>query len=321
MFTVIKRKILDFIAAQKLKQNYHRNKNGTSKEGMSKRVVFTIFLILFLVQSFICIFPLLWCISNALRPNQEYLGNPNSLFTSWHFEYIVPAIKAVHYATNQRATFIGAIFNSFWFAFGTQFLNILASLFVAYPLARYNFPGRGFFYGIIIFRITVPIVGTSAVGYKLELALNMINNPPIYMIGAFNGFDMNALIMYGYIKAVSKEYSEAAFLDGASALQVLFKVVVPQAFPCALALYVNSVMGQWNNYNAFLVSLTEFPNLAVATYNMQNGLTFADTGGYGSINNALFYWVVLLSGIVPLVLFAASQKLMIKNMAVGGLKG
>lgn len=321
MFKAIKRKFFDFIAAQKLKKNYHKNKNGTSKEGMSKRVVFTIFTILFLIQSFICLFPLVWCISNSLRPNPEYYANPNSLFTSLHFEYIAPAISAVKVATNGDATFFSAIWNSFWFAFGTQFLNILASLFVAYPLARYNFPGKHFIYGIIIFRITVPIVGSSAVGYKLELALNMVNNPPMYMVGAFNGFDMNALIMYGYVKAVSKEYSEAAFLDGANALQVLFRVVVPQAFPCALALYVNCVMAQWNNYSAFLVSLSEYPNLAVATYKMEGAKALVGGSDYGAIGNALFYWIVLLSGIVPLVLFAASQKLMIKNMAVGGLKG
>ena len=318
MFNGIKRKINGIIASMKLKKNYKKNKDGIAAEGMSKKVVFTVFTFLFIVQSFICLYPLIWCLSNAMRPNPEFYENQNAMFTSLHIEYVVHAIPAFK---GVGVTFWEAIFNSFWFAFGTQFLNILASLFVAYPVARYNFPGKNFIYGIIIFRITVPIVGTGAVGYKLERALHMINNPPLYVLGAFQGFDMNALIMYGYIKAVSKEYSEAAFLDGATALQVLFKVVVPQAFPCALALYVNCVMAQWNNYNAFLVSLPKYLNLAAATYTLEGNKSFLGGSEYNTHNMALFYWIILLSGIVPLVLFAASQKLMIKNMAVGGLKG
>jgi ABC-type glycerol-3-phosphate transport system permease component len=202
--------------------------------------------------------------------------------------------------------------NSIWFAFGTQFLNILASILVAYPLARYNFPFRGFFYGIIIFRIIIPIIGTGSTGYKLQRALGMINNPPRYVIGAFQGFDMQALIMYGYMKAVDRGYSEAAFIDGAGPLTTLFKVVLPQAFPCVIALYVSAVMGQWNNYQAFQISLPNYPNLALGVYELQEK---AQQKEY------LFLGMVLISSLVPLGLFTAAQKTMLTNMSVGGLKG
>lgn len=318
MFADIKRRITDKISEFKMKKNYHKNKSGQAKSDTSKMVIFIIFFVLFIIQSFISVYPLFWCIMNSLKTNVDYLENMNGLPTVWMWEIwkdIVPSFTII-VRGGKRVTFWGMIFNSIWFAFGTQFMNVLASICVAYPLARYNFPGKGFLYGIIIFRITIPIIGTGSVGYKLERALGMIDNPVRYTLGAFQGFDMNALIMYGYFKAVSKEYSEAAFIDGAGPLKVLFSVVIPQAFPCVLALYVNSVMGQWNNYGAPLISLPSYPNLAFGIYMADQSSSFL-----GVNNKAKFFGAVLLSSAVPLLLFTIAQKTMINNMSVGGLKG
>lgn len=205
-------------------------------------------------------------------------------------------------------------FNSFWQAFGSQALNILASMMIAYPLARYNFPGKKFIYGIIIFRITIPVIGAGAAAYKLMRALQLVKNP-LYIITYFTGFDMQALIMYGYFKAISKEYSEAAFMDGASCVQVFFHVVFPQAFPCALALYINAVMGAWNNYTAPQIYWTNYPNLALGIYEFEKASLSVEGG------RPMFFGAVMLSALVPLTLFSAGQKLMLTNMSVGGLKG
>lgn len=308
----IKKKYADFVAARRLKKKYKKNKNGIPKEDTSKSVVFTIFFILFLLQCFICLYPLFWCLMNSVKLEAEFVMHQNELPTVWHWEIYSTIPESCVVRGNG---FWMLAWNSVWFAFGTQFLNILASVLVAYPLARYNFPFKKFFYGIIIFRIIIPIIGTGATEYKLQRALGMINNPVRYVIGAFQGFDMNALIMYGYFKAVDKGYSEAAFIDGASSLTVLFEVVLPQAFPCIAALYVNAVMGQWNNYSAFLISLPKYPNLALGIYELQSGSKF------GENSTAKFLGMVLLSSLVPLALFTAAQKAMLTNMSVGGLKG
>lgn len=310
-FKTAKNKFNDFVAAQKLKKNYKKNKNGIAKEEKSKTIVFTVYFILFLLQCFICLYPLFWCLMNSVKAEAEFIRHQNELPTIWHWEYYIGLFDGENFIVRGNDFWMMA-WNSIWFAFGTQFLNLLASVLIAYPLARYNFPLKEFFYGIIIFRIIVPIIGTGATGYKLQRALGMINNPGRYVIGAFQGFDMQALIMYGYFKAVDRGYSEAAFIDGANSLTVLFKVVLPQAFPCCIALYISAVMGQWNNYQAFMVSLPKYPNLALGIYEMQSG------SKYGS---AFFFCAILVSSIVPMTLFTLGQKTMLTNMSVGGLKG
>ncbi len=309
---LLKEKINNLNAAWKLKKNYKKNKKGIAKEESSKSIVFAIYTILFLVQCFICIYPLFWCFMNSVKPEMEFIQSPNTLPKIWHWEIYLEIPKTFIVRGNGFWTLA---WNSVWFAFGTQFLNILASILIAYPLARYNFPLKNFFYGIIIFRIIIPVIGTGATAYKLQRALGMINNPVRYVMGAFQGFDMQSLIMYGYFKAVDRGYSEAAFIDGANSLTVLFKVVLPQAFPCVIALYVSAVMGQWNNYQAFMISLPKYPNLALGVYEAQSGAKF------GKDSTAKFLGAVLLSSLVPLALFTAAQKTMLTNMSVGGLKG
>jgi len=294
-------------------QNLFKKNPNKIKESTSQRVTFTIYFILFIIFSAICIYPVFWCVINSLKTTEEFAFNPNGLPEQWNFKFYGEIIKSFKVGS---AGFGTMVFNSIWLAFGGQVLNILASMCVAYPLARYNFRGKKFFYGIIIFRITIPIIGAGAAGYKLLRSFQMINNPPLYLITYFSGFDMAALIMYGYFKNISKEYSEAAFIDGANVWQTFFKVIVPQAMPCIAALYVSNVMGQWNNFTTPQIYLPKYPNLALGIYEVDSGAAHFRPNG-----QAKKYGAVVISSIVPILLFTLSQKLMLENMTVGGLKG
>lgn len=278
----------------------------------SQTIVFAIYFVLFVITSLLLLYPLFWMLQNSFKTVEEFFENPNSLASNWNFAY---------YGEIFRSFKVGSIgfweltWNSVWLTFGGQFLNILASVFVAYPLARYKFPFHKFLYGIIIFRITIPIIGSSAASYKFLRALNMLDNPKLFIITFFSGFDMNALIMYGYFKAVDKGYSEAAYIDGANRVQTLFQIILPQAIPCVLALYINCVMSKWNDYTTPQIYLPSYPNLALGIYSFEKDMLFIENG------SAKFFGAVILSSLVPLLMFTAGQKTMLENMSVGGLKG
>ena len=287
-------------------------KRNKIKQDKGRIAVYVFYFILFVAFSFFCLYPLFFCFTNSLKSVTEFYeeGALSKLPKSW----ALTCYGAFFQTKIGNYGFWEMAFNSFWQAFGSQALNILASMMVAYPLARYNFPAKKFVYGIIIFRITIPVIGAGAAAYKLMRAMQLVKNP-LYIITYFTGFDMQALIMYGYFKGISKEYSEAAFMDGASCLQVFFYVVLPQAFPCALALYINAVMGAWNNYTTPQIYWTNYPNLAL-------GIWIADeTPSALPAGKPAFFGLVMLSALVPLTLFASGQKLMLTNMSVGGLKG
>lgn len=281
-------------------------------EGKDRRVIFCVFFVIYIVLSLYCLYPLFWTLANSLKSVEEYYDSTMSLPKAWDFSYYSRIFTSFQVG---EATFVQMAINSIWIAFGSQILEILASALVAYPLARYNFPGKNFIYGIIVFRITIPIIGAGAAGYKLIRALGMLNNPLLYSLQWFVGFDFSALIMYGYFKGIDRGYSEAAYIDGATRLQTLVYVVLPQAMPCITALYISAVMGKWNNYTESMLYLTKYPNLAYGLYLFQDEVLFIEGG------TPMFFGAIILSAIVPLTLFGIGQKSMLTNMSVGGLKG
>lgn len=282
------------------------------KQSKAQTTVFALYFVLFCVNAFMCIYPLFWCVCNSLKSVEEYYESAIALPKNWAPQYYLKIFQSFKIGYDN---FWNLAFNSVWQAFGSQFLNIMASVFVAYPLARYNFPGKGFFYGLIVFVMIIPIIGSGAAAYKMFRSMNFINNPLGFATTWFMGFDMSALILYGYFKGISKEYSEAAYIDGATRIRTLFSIVLPQAIPCILALFVNNVMKQWNNYTTPMLYLTKYPNLALGIYLFESESLFIEGGV------PMFFGAVVLSSLVPLALFTVGQKTMINSMSVGGLKG
>ncbi len=288
-----------------------KTKRRRVKMDTSQKVTFIIYGIIFFVFAVVCLYPLFWVFCNSLKGYEELKTSSLSLPKSFDLSIYgkILSFKDSSFTT-VRVGFWGMAFNSIWMAFGGQALNLLASICVAYPLARYKFPFKKFFYAIIIFRITIPVVGAGPASYKFMRALNFLDNPGPFMLTYFTGFDMAALILYGYFKGISKDYSEAAYIDGASRVRTFFTIILPQAMPCILALYINQVMGAWNNFSTTQIYLHSYPNLAYGIYNRLNKKM-----------DPQFFAAVFISSLVPLTLFGAFQKTMMTNMSVGGLKG
>ncbi len=289
-------------------------KTKANKVAMDKSqiIVFAVFFVLLVVTSMLFLYPVFWIFQNSLKTTAEFFENRNGFPKTWNVASYVEIFKA--FKVGDDVGFLEMVWNSIWLTFGGQFLNILASVCVAYPLARYKFPLHKFFFAIIIFRITIPVIGASAAAYKFLRFLNMIDNPPLFIVTFFSGFDINALILYGYFKSVDRGYSEAAYIDGASCLTVLFRIMVPLSLPCIFSLYVNSVMGYWNVYSTSQINLPSYPNLALGIFEFEKVAMREDKMNF-------YYGAIIISSLVPTLLFALSQNTMLKNMSVGGLKG
>ena len=281
------------------------------KMDTSQKIVFIVYGAIFVVFAVICLYPLFWVFINSLKGYEELKESSIALPKSFDLSVYLGVLSFSNSTfTAVRVGFWNMALNSIWMAFGGQAINLLASICVAYPLARYKFPFRKFFYAIIIFRITIPVIGSGPASYKFMRALNFLDNPAPFMLTYFTGFDMMALILYGYFKGISKDYSEAAYIDGASTIRTFFTIILPQAMPCVLALYINQVMGAWNNFSTTQIYLHSYPNLAYGIYNRLNKKM-----------DPQFFAAVFMSSLVPLTLFGAFQKTMLTNMSVGGLKG
>ena len=191
---------------------------------------------------------------------------------------------------------------------------LLAATPAAYYLARFHFPGRlAFLFLVLITQMLQPTV--LAVGLFrefLQLGLNDTWTAMILVNGAFN-LAFAIWIMQAFFASVPKEVDEAAVLDGASKLQVLFKVSLPLVWPGIVTAIIFVFVSSWNEYAASSIILTR---------NDKQPLTVSLPRFFG-LYTAEWQYVfgVSIVAIVPVVvLFAFIEKRLIGGLTAGAVK-
>ncbi len=287
------------------------------KRSASEKILFGIVFVIFFAYALSLVLPFVWLIMNSLQDSKVYNTNlanninfevPKTLIWS-NYSY---AFENLEYADTN---ILGMAFNSVWYTAVNVFGNLFAASMVAYILAKYEFKARNFIYGVIIFCMTVPIVGTTGAHMRLVTQVIPIYNTPLYpILKNFSGMGMNFLVMYGFFKNISWSYAEAAFVDGASDFLVFFQIMLPQALAGVITLGIMSAIGAWNAYMDVLLYLPDYPTIASGLYGVSRVLPRKGL--------APVYFAALVLSLIPIfAVFLCFSDLIMQNFAVGGLKG
>ena len=199
-------------------------------------------------------------------------------------------------------------------SFCATVLVLVAATPAAYYLARFKFPGKlAFLFLVLITQMLQPTV--LAVGLFREFLQLGLNDTWIAMIlvnGAFN-LAFAIWIMQAFFASVPKEVDEAAVLDGASKLQVLFRVSLPLVWPGIVTAIIFVFVSSWNEYAASSV---------IMTTNSKQPLTVSLPRFFG-LYTAEWQYVfgVSIVAIVPVViLFSFIEKRLIGGLTAGAVK-
>lgn len=162
--------------------------------------------------------------------------------------------------------------------------------------------------------ITIPIQLGMVPLYQLMRDLQLLNNP-VSLIIYYTGhlLPITVFLYAGFIRVSSRTYEEAAFVDGANAVQTFSRIVFPLLRPITGTVIILNAIGIWNDFLVPLLYLgtSEFRTVPVAI--------FAFQGEYATQWGIIF--AGLLIAIVPiLVVYFVLQKYIIKGFA-SGLKG
>ncbi|MGO1319900.1 MAG: carbohydrate ABC transporter permease [Galactobacter sp.] len=191
---------------------------------------------------------------------------------------------------------------------------LLVAVPAAYYTARFRFPGRMAFMGLVILtQMLQPAILTT--GLFREMQLFGIDDTWVAMIlinAAFN-LAFATWMMHSFFAAVPKEVDEAAQLDGAGKLRTLFKVNLPLVWPGIVTAVIFTFVSAWNEFAASLVILTTAENqpLSVALTKF--------VGQYAT--SWQFVFAVSILSIVPVVImFFFIEKRLIGGLAAGAVK-
>ncbi|MBQ8685340.1 MAG: carbohydrate ABC transporter permease [Clostridia bacterium] len=282
------------------------------KQTAEVKITYVVFLIFYIVMAFLHIMPLGWSLMSSVKTGEEFFANSFGLPTAIHLDNYIRVFKEFTY---RQYNYLDMLWNSLWMLVVGVVVEVLASALLAYPLARFRFPGRSFIYTVVIFANTIPIIGAGPAKFKLMSALGFVNNPWLIWISWANAFDFAFIVFYGNFKGISMTYSEAAKMDGAGNLRVLFQIIFPQAFPCIAAISITSAINVWNNYSTVMIYMREYPNLAYGLY------LFNTAANYVADSKPIYFAATIISCIPVIVLYACNQKLILTNVTAGGLKG
>ena len=193
-------------------------------------------------------------------------------------------------------------------------LVLLVATPAAYYTARFKFPGKlAFMFLVIVTQMLQPTVLTTGL-FKQMLAMNLYDTwlAMILINAAFN-LAFAVWIMHSFFASVPKEVEEAAQIDGAGKLRVLFKVSLPLVWPGIVTAVIFTFVACWNEFAASLVILSTAEN---------QPLSVALTKFVGQYATAWQYvFGVSIVAILPvIVLFMVIEKRLIGGLTAGAVK-
>ena len=274
---------------------------------VTKWVVF----IVFVVYAVSLLFPFLWMLISSFRTSQDFDLNPFALPEPLYGKNFIEVLEFEIDGQTIGSMFLMSVLLT---VLGT-IINVFLSACAAYVLSKFKFIGRGFIYGMAIFTMIVPIVGTLPAQVQMMQTLHLDeDNALLGVLFLYSGcFGFNFILLYSSFASVSNSYLEAASIDGCGRFKTFFRVVLPQVKGSLIACGVLQAIAYWNDYSTPRLFLPRgMTTLAV-------GLDMIQTKAAG--NYPRIFASMIISILPVLIIYLIFQKKIIESTNAGGLKG
>jgi ABC-type glycerol-3-phosphate transport system permease component len=253
------------------------------------------------------VIPILWGISTSLKPeNKLYVQPP---------QWIPNPVTFVHYAAVfKNKVMMNYFYNSTIIAVCTTMLSVIVGIMAAYGFSRFKFPGRNTLLWSIMFTQIFPRVVIIIPFYVTLRNLNLLGTyTGLIMVYLVVVLPISVWLLKGFIDKIPYEIEEAAVIDGCSIFSLLWRIIIPMTFPAIGAVTMYSFILSWNEFLFALVFSTN------DTRPVPVGLAFfIDEVGvqWGQLMSAS-----IMMSVPAIVVFSLAQKLLIRGLSEGGVKG
>ena len=252
-------------------------------------------------------FPLYWAIITTMKPEQDVVQPGLNL---WPETWTLEAYAHVLFYTKIGTWYI----NSLVTAGSVTILVIIMSAAAGYAISQLNFPGRRLLWWMILASFMVPISALIVNHFVLMAKFGMLNSWSGVVLPQLLA-PVTVMIYKQFFDSVPKDFREAAVMDGATEMQLLFRLYLPMNWGITTALAIITFIGAWN---AFL-----WPFLAVTSEDMMNvtvGITQV-TDAFG-VKYARDLSSAILAGLpVALVYLIFQRRVTQAIMLTAGIKG
>ena len=286
-----------------------------------KKIGMYLFLIIF---SLLSIFPLYYMLIVSISDGAAIMsGQVNFLPVGFSLRAYRAAFK--------DANFIKSYWNTVVITACGTTVNLLMTTLFAYPLSRSDLMGRKLLMKIAVF--TMFFTGGMIPSYMLVNSLGMNNTYwALILPGAINVY--NATIMRTFFEGIPMDMTEAAYVDGANDVRILWQVILPLSKPILFTLLLFYAVGHWNGFFSALLYLSDkstYPiqmfvrsvvfsgdtlAMSMASYNSST-----EMGAELLSEEGAKYAIILLSMVPILVVFPFVSRYFKSGVMIGAVKG
>ncbi|MBO0884250.1 MAG: carbohydrate ABC transporter permease [Mycobacterium sp.] len=273
------------------------------------RVLFYIVLAIIFIY---IVFPFYWAIRSSFSPNSELFVTPV------HYWPQEPTLD--HYIeVFTNGDFLVAMRNSAIVAASTTLLSLLIGTVGAYALGRFRFRGRLPVMYLILSMTMFPAIAILGSLFDLVRRFGLYNQLPSLII-TYLVFTLpfTVWVLTSFFAGLPRELEEAAYVDGASPFETLYKVMLPLIAPGLVTTGLLAFIQAWNEF-LFALSFIQTPDRR--TVPLEIFLFNTATGGGFEIP-----WGTIMAGTVvvtvPLILLVLIfQNRIISGLTAGAVKG
>lgn len=280
-----------------------------TKKKLREGTGLTVLNLFFIALCFVTLIPILYAISVSL-------SGTNSLLSS-DFTFIPKDFTLKNYIAVFTGEDILTWFkNSIFLAGATVALSLLVAIPAAYCFSRRRFPGRRLILRWLVLLNSFPAILSMFAVYRLLRPMGLINHRLGLMIiytGTMAVFSL--WNMKGYFDTIPVDIEEAAQIDGADAVQVVTKIVLPLARPSIIVTALMVLIYVWNEYIYATTFMTGEQN-----YTLAAGL-YALQATEMSGSWPVFAAASITVSVPVLIIFFMCQKHMTSGLTAGGVKG
>jgi multiple sugar transport system permease protein len=193
---------------------------------------------------------------------------------------------------------------------------LLTSLMAGYAFAKYRFRGRNLLFSVLIATMFLPPIVTLIPLYRIvgSLGLNA-SLAGVILPNLANAFGI--FLMRQFIAGVPDDLIDAARMDGASEMRILFSIVAPTVTPAIAALALFAFVYHWNSYLWPLTVLQGSGDQYPIVISLSRLLSY----NRGAMNTNLVMAGATLAVLPPLVLFVFLQRFFVDSIVGSAVKG
>ncbi len=263
-----------------------------------------------------------WALVNKGREASEFVDPQNSeaglipwdgrwrtLEQAWKFDPVWSNFAEAWNTIN----FPRLLGNTVFYAVLSTIGAVASAAAVAYGFARYEFPGKGTLFLVVMATIILPPMVTLIPTYAFFNRIGWVGTWWPLIVPQFFANGYNIFLLRQFFLGIPRALDEAAMIDGAGHFRIFWSIILPQAKAALLAVTLFHFFFAWNDFFGPLIYLAGKPDLYPITVGL-NGFK----GLYEGQDN-LIQAASLTAAVIPLIVFFFAQKAFIQGVVITGV--